>query len=134
VAFANLWPGAGKEELSIDLMRYSRAAPKNTMEALIVHVLLWGQQHGYRSFALGMAPMSGFERSPVAPLWALLGAFVFNRERAVYNFRGLRAFKEKFDPAWDPTYLAYPGGLRLATILADVGAVIAGGYRQIVRR
>jgi phosphatidylglycerol lysyltransferase len=79
-----------------------------------------------------MAPMSGFERSPVAPLWARVGAFLFEHEHGVYNFQGLRAFKEKFDPEWDPCYLAYPGGLRLPTILADSAALVAGGYRRIV--
>ena len=46
-----------------------------------------------------------------------------------YNFQGLRAYKEKFDRSWEPHYLAYPGGLRLPRILADVSALVAGGYR-----
>jgi phosphatidylglycerol lysyltransferase len=32
---------------------------------------------------------------------------------------------------WQPRYLAYPGGLRLPRVLADVSALIAGGYRKI---
>jgi lysylphosphatidylglycerol synthetase-like protein (DUF2156 family) len=48
------------------------------------------------------------------------------------HFRGLRAYKDKFSPDWDPNYLAYPGGLRLPRILADVSALVAGGYRQIM--
>jgi phosphatidylglycerol lysyltransferase len=50
---------------------------------------------------------------------------------AIYNFQGLRTFTEKFDPVWLPKYLVYPGGLRLARVLADVSALIAGGYRKI---
>jgi phosphatidylglycerol lysyltransferase len=49
----------------------------------------------------------------------------------VYNFQGLRAYKEKFNPVWQPRYLAYPGGLRLPRVLADVSALIAGGYLRI---
>ena len=78
-----------------------------------------------------MAPLSGFETSPVAPLWARLASFLYQHGEAVYNFQGLRAFKEKFVPVWQPRYLAYPGGLRLARVLADVAALIAGGYRRI---
>ena len=52
--------------------------------------------------------------------------------RGVYNFQGLRAFKQKFDPEWTPKYLAYPGGLRLPVILADLAALVAGGYRRIL--
>ena len=47
-------------------MRYDHDAPTSVMEALIVHLLVWGQEQGYHWFALGMAPMSGSERSPVA--------------------------------------------------------------------
>jgi phosphatidylglycerol lysyltransferase len=39
-AFATLWPGAPGSELSVDLMRFSADAPKNVMEALLVHVML----------------------------------------------------------------------------------------------
>ena len=49
-----------------------------------------------------------------------------------YNFHGLRAYKEKFNPAWSPRYLVCPGGLALARVLADVTALVAGGYRRIL--
>jgi phosphatidylglycerol lysyltransferase len=134
VAFANMWPGADREELSIDLMRYHRDAPPSVMEALFVHLMKWGHEQGYRRFALGMAPLSGFEDSPVSSLWNRLGAFLYEHGEAVYNFQGLRAYKEKFNPTWEPHYLAYPGGLRLPRIMADVSALVAGGYRQIFRK
>lgn len=131
VAFANLWQGAHQVELSIDLMRFDHRAPRDVMEALLVHLLLWGKGQGYRWFALGMAPLYGFESSPVAPLWNRLGSFLYEHGRSVYNFQGLRDYKEKFHPVWQPRYLAYQGGLRLPRILADVSALIAGGYRRI---
>jgi phosphatidylglycerol lysyltransferase len=134
LAFANLWAGAGRGELSLDLMRHRSDAPSGIMESLVVHLMQWGQQHGYRHFALGMAPLSGFEASPAASLWNRLGAFVYEYGEAIYNFQGLRAFKAKFHPDWEPHYLAYPGGLRLPRIMADVSALVAGGYRQIFRK
>ena len=57
-----------------------------------------------------MAPLSGFQDSPVASLWNRLGSFVYEHGDAVYNFRG-SAYKDKFNPVWEPRYLAYPGGL-----------------------
>jgi phosphatidylglycerol lysyltransferase len=133
-AFANILAGPQHEELSIDLMRYHRDAPKSVMEALFVYLLKWGKDQGYQRFALGMAPLSGFESSPAASLWNRLGAFLYEHGESVYNFQGLRAYKEKFDPMWEPHYLAYPGGLRLPRIMADVSALVAGGYRQIFRK
>ena len=133
-AFANLWLGGDKEEVSIDLMRYRRDAPKGIMEPLFVHLIQWGHQQGYRWFILGMAPLSGFESSPIASIWNRLGAFLYEHGEAVYNFQGLRAYKEKFNPVWEPLYLAYPGGLRLPRIMADVSALVAGGYRRIFQK
>ena len=132
-AFASVWPGPGKMELSVDLMRHLESAPKNAMEVLFVHLMLWGAEQGYEWFNLGMAPLSGLEASPLAPLWSRLGRIVYRRGEAFYNFQGLRAFKEKFHPVWEPRYLAYPGGLSLPRVMADVSALVAGGYTRIFR-
>jgi phosphatidylglycerol lysyltransferase len=93
---------------------------------------MWGKEQGYERLSLGMAPLSGFEHSPVAPLWNRLGSFIYEHGGAFYNFRGLREYKGKFNPEWQPRYLVYPGGLRLPRVLADVAALIAGGYRRII--
>ena len=132
VAFASVWPGPNAIELSIDLMRYHHEAPNGVMEGLMVFLMRWGKEQGYRSFSLGMAPLSGFEGSPVAPLWNRLGSFLYSHGEKFYNFQGLRAYKDKFHPSWESRYLAYPGGLRLPRTLADVAALIAGGYRRIL--
>jgi phosphatidylglycerol lysyltransferase len=130
-AFANVWPGAGRAELSLDLMRHAHDAPNGIMESLFVHLMLWGRDQGYEWFSLGMAPLSGFEHSLVSSLWTRLGSFVYEHGESFYNFQGLRAYKHKFNPTWEPRYLAYPGDLHLPIVLTDVAALIAGGYRHI---
>lgn len=130
-AFANLWPGPDGHELSSDLMRHRRDAPSGAMEGLLLHLMIWGKERGYRFFNLGMAPLSGLETSPVAPLWNRLASVVYQRERSLYNFQGLRAFKEKFHPVWEPRYLAWPAGIALPRVMADISALIAGGYRRM---
>jgi phosphatidylglycerol lysyltransferase len=134
VAFANLWAGGTHDELSIDLMRQRAEAPNGVMDALLANLMVWGRGEGYRWFVLGMAPLAGLESSDVAPLWARVGRFIAAHGETLYNFRGLRSYKDKFDPVWEARYLAYPGGLALPRILADVSALIAGGYRQVFRR
>jgi phosphatidylglycerol lysyltransferase len=131
VAFANIWRGADGQEVSVDLMRFSRDAPKGVMEALFANLLTWGKSEGYRWFVLGMSPLSGIEQSPAASFWNRLSAFVYRHGEPVYHFQGLRAYKEKFNPTWEPRYLVYPGGMKLPRILADVSALVAGGYRRI---
>jgi phosphatidylglycerol lysyltransferase len=133
-AFANLWPSAPKSELSFDLMRFRPTAPKGAMDGLFAWLLVWAKQEGYQWFNMGMAPLSGLEASAVAPLWVKVGRFVYGHGEAFYNFQGLRAYKEKFDPVWEPRYLAYPGGLALPRVITDISALIAGGYRHIFRK
>ncbi|HEY8183629.1 MAG TPA: phosphatidylglycerol lysyltransferase domain-containing protein, partial [Thermoanaerobaculia bacterium] len=51
-----------------------------------------------------------------------------------YNFQGLRQYKEKFDPIWEPMYLASPGGLALPRILTNLATLISGGLRGVVAK
>ncbi len=134
VAFANLWQGARKEELSVDLMRYSRGAPDGVMDYLFIQLMLWGQAEGYGHFNLGMAPLSGLENRQLAPVWSRVGALLFRHAENFYNFQGLRAYKEKFDPVWEPRYLASPGGLALPRILTNVSALVSGSLKGVVSK
>lgn len=134
VAFANLWLSGGLEEMSIDLMRHADDAPPGVMDYLFAELMLWGRERGYRWFSLGMAPLSGLETHRFAPVWNRAGALLFRFGENFYNFQGLRAFKEKFDPVWEPRYLAAPRGLALPFILTDIAALISGGISGVVAR
>ena len=134
VAFANLWAGTDKQQLSLDLMRFGSQAPRSVMEYLFISLMLWGKQQGYQSFKLGMAPLSGLENQTFAPLWNRIGAVVFRHGEHFYNFEGLREYKEKFNPSWEPRYLACPGGLALPRILINVAALISGGIKGVVAK
>ena len=134
VAFANVWLGADQTEISVDLMRYTSVAPPGVMEFLLIELMLWGKANGYQRFNLGMAPLSGIENRSLAPLWNRVGALLFSRGEPFYNFQGLRQYKEKFDPIWEPRYLASPGGLALPRILTNVASLISGGLAGVVSR
>ncbi len=134
VAFANLWEGGGKEELSVDLMRYTSGAPDGVMDYLFIQLMLWGREKRFAQFNLGMAPLSGLENRQLAPVWSRVGALLFRYSENFYNFQGLRAYKEKFDPVWEPRYLASPGGLQLPRILTNISALVSGSLRGIVSK
>jgi phosphatidylglycerol lysyltransferase len=133
VAFANLWNGAG-EELSVDLMRHLPDAPAGVMDYIFISLILWAQQQGYRWFNLGMAPLSGLENRTLGTLWSRVGALAYRFGENFYNFQGLRQYKEKFDPEWEPMYLASPGGLALPRILTNLAALISGGLRGVISK
>jgi phosphatidylglycerol lysyltransferase len=124
VAFTNIWTGAGAEEFSIDLMRYKSSAP--AMDYLFVKLILWGKENGYKRFSLGMAPLSGLEKRQFAPLWHKVGSLIFANGDYIYNYKGLRAYKEKFNPIWSPKYIALPTGFKKSLALKDIAALISG--------
>jgi phosphatidylglycerol lysyltransferase len=131
IAFSNLWLGAQKEELSIDLMRFLPNAPHGVMDYLFVSLMLWGKQQGYRWFNLGMAPLAGLTNRPYAPLWHRVGSMIYQHGEHFYNFQGLRSYKEKFDPVWEPRYLASPGGMALPRIMTNLATLISGGVKGV---
>jgi len=134
VAFANVWPSETRYELSIDLMRYNANAPSGVIEYLFTQLMLWGQAQGYQYYSLGMAPLSGFEHHRLAPLWNRFGALLFRYGEHFYNFKGLRRFKDKFDPEWESRYLAAPGGLTTPLVLTGIASLVSGGVSGVVTR
>jgi len=133
VAFANLWPGSGVE-VSVDLMRYSAEAPPGVMEYLFIELMLWGRANGIERMSLGMAPLSGLEDHVLAPRWHRFGGMLYRHGEHFYNFQGLRRYKEKFDPIWEPRYLATQAGLALPRVLSNVASLISGGITGLLTR
>ncbi len=134
VAFANLLECDSHVVASLDLMRVVADAPKSTMEFLMLGLILHFKEAGYERFSLGMVPLAGLQPRRGTPLPLRLGAWVFNRGESFYNFQGLRRFKDKFQPQWEPRYLAVPAGLDPWVAMADTAALIAGGMGGLVRR
>ena len=134
VAFANLLETHGNELASLDLMRAHPQAPKLTMEFMMVGLILHYKSRDCARFSLGMVPLSGLQPRRGAPLTQRLGSLVFRRGEQLYNFQGLRRFKDKFQPDWEPRYMAVPAGLDPLVALADTAALIAGGLTGLVKR
>ncbi len=109
---------------SVDAVFDEIKAKWGTMDFLIASLALWARERGYVRFSLGMAPLSGIADRRLAPAWARLAAFAFRHGERLYGFRGLRAYKEKFAPRWEPRYVAGPGGLGLILALRDVTRLI----------
>jgi phosphatidylglycerol lysyltransferase len=118
----------------MDLMRYSDDAPKNVMDYLFVELMRWGAQQGYAAFEFGMAPLAGLEDRPLAPIMSRVGRLMFERGEEIYNFRGVHRYKDKYDPVWQPRYIAAPHKWAIPILLADVGLLSSGGMAGLGRR
>ena len=133
-AFANLWTTGTREELSVDLMRFGPDAPRGAMDYLFIELMLWGRARVTAGSISAWRRSSGLEAHPLAPAWHRVGNFIFRHGEHFYNFDGLRRYKAKFDPVWEPRYLAARGGVALPRVLIDVSVLIAGGMKELFAR
>ena len=126
VAFANLL--TAPDEAAVDLMRHHPDAPNGVMDYLFVRCAQWAKDQGLASFDLGMAPLAGLEDRRIAPVFARVGALVFDEGGALYGFQGLRSYKAKFAPDWRPRFIAAPVSTPLPLALLDVALLTSGGW------
>jgi lysylphosphatidylglycerol synthetase-like protein (DUF2156 family)/type IV secretory pathway VirJ component len=135
VAFATVMTTDLKDEVTLGLMRLKPGPTSRfAMEYLFVRLIQHFREQGYRTFSLGTLPLSGFSTHRLAPSWHRLARVIWSRGRRYYNFQGLRTFKAKFDPAWEPRYLAASGWFGSYLALIDIAALIGGGIRAVVGR
>lgn len=134
VAFINLWTTHDKYEVSLDVMRYTPDALKGIMDYLFTEIMLWGSAEGYQYFSLGKAPLAGLDNHKLAPLMTKIGAMVYKYGDRIYGFEGLRRFKSKFDPEWEPVYLAAPSQFVMPIALGNLALLSSGGFRGLFQR
>ncbi|ACY13172.1 DUF2156 domain-containing protein [Haliangium ochraceum] len=95
-------------------------APNGTVELLIDHAMRALAEDGCDYVTYGLAPLA---RTPSPVL-----GWIRDHTRWLYHFDGLRAFKDKFQPAaWQPVYLAYPRRERGLRATVDLLAAFACG-------
>ncbi len=134
IAFITMWRSGQKAEIEVDLMRYLDSAPRAIMRYALTEAMLWAHDQGFESFNLGAAPLSGIRATPATPVWNQLSIALRGAGERYYNFQGVREFKEWFHPEWESIYLVSPGGTKRPIVLANIAALVSGGYRAVFRR
>ncbi len=137
VGFANVLEGPRGEELSVDLMRYSARREqagglRNVMDYIFLRLMLHGKEKGFSRFNLGMAPLASVGQERWARPFERLAHLMFRHGEHWYNYQGLRRYKEKFDPTWEPRYMAYPRPWDWPAASTTTAALIAGGWRALL--
>jgi phosphatidylglycerol lysyltransferase len=135
--FANILEGKEGEEISVDLMRY--LPPKDgagfledVIEYLFLQLMLHGKERGFARFNLGMAPLSSVGELQWARPFERLAHLFFRHGEHWFNFQGLRRFKEKFEPEWEPRYMAYPRPWDWPAAVTSTAVLIAGGWPALL--
>ncbi|MGB9792724.1 MAG: phosphatidylglycerol lysyltransferase domain-containing protein [Thermacetogeniaceae bacterium] len=125
-AFANIIPEYQRMEGTIDLMRY-REEDKGLVDFMFVHLIEHFKKEGYTTFNLGLCPLANVGGQPGATLQERAVHFFYEHFNQIYSFKGLRQFKEKYAPTWEPRYLVYPSPLVLPKIALAIVSANAGG-------
>ncbi|MCU1514528.1 MAG: Lysyl-tRNA synthetase, partial [Microbacteriaceae bacterium] len=103
---------------TLDFMRRTPDGMNGIMEFLIARCAEQFQQEGIRFMSLSAAPLAQEAANrDVSPNTAtrMLG-YIGSRLEPVYGFRSLLQFKKKFQPEFQPLYMAYPDPLALPSI------------------
>lgn len=129
-AFTNIMNMYDDESFSVDLMRFSKNTPRGVMDFMFINLIEYGKENGYEIFNMGMAPLANVGLSKYAFWNEKLALQFYENGQALYSFKGLRRFKEKFSHNWEYKYIAYR---RNTSILITViqAAVVCSRNRNI---
>jgi phosphatidylglycerol lysyltransferase len=104
VAFTNVLPSYHSSDATFDLMRRDPDAPNGVMEYLFVALIARFRAAGNEGMNLGFAPMANITGDTVLDRTMRLA---FERGERLFNYQGLRRFKDKWSPRWEPRFLGY---------------------------
>ncbi len=130
IAFASVMATGLRQEATLGLMRCAGAKSPIAMEFLITRLVLDLRELGLARFSLGVAPLAGVRAARQSSRWHRLAPLIWTHGNRFYNFEGLRTFKNKFNPRWEPRYFVSSGALGPFVALADAAALIGARGNQ----
>lgn len=120
IGFANILPGAGREEVYVDLIRYLPGAPGGMLDFIFVNAALYGKLSGFKHLSLGLMPLK--KTDPALPILGSAGLYPHGEH---FNDAGeLRSFKEGFRPLVEDRFLCYPPALPPNRVLEEIAGFI----------
>ena len=117
-AFVNLLPSYRSTDGTFDLMRRDPSGPNAVMDLLFVSMIEHFRSAGSSGLNLGLAPFANIDGDTLADRALRV---IYERGGRAFNYGGLRAYKNKWRPRWEPRYLAYRGDVELASVAIATG-------------
>ncbi|WP_341831256.1 phosphatidylglycerol lysyltransferase domain-containing protein [Sphingobacterium thalpophilum] len=81
---------------------------------MIIRFLAYCKEEGYSFFNRGLTPFSGFDKKK--GLVERLISFLYENNPYFRQPKGLKEFKEKFDPCWVEKFVVYSHDLDLISV------------------
>ena len=97
------------------------------MDVLLVRLAEHLRDTGYCRMSLGMVPFADVGTGEEDPVLERGLRLLVERMERFFSYRGLRMYKEKFHPIWEPRYLIYPTEVALPQIALAIIQLTEGG-------
>ncbi len=112
-AFLNLVPDYTRGEATYDLVRKTTDAPNGVLDMLLAKTFLYLKDQGYEKVNMGLAPLSGMDGLNITEKAV---KYAYENLKIFGHFKGLRRYKDKFFPVWEPRYLIYSHNYHLLQV------------------
>lgn len=122
IAFLNIVPDYVKNEGTYDLLRKTSDAPNGIMDHILIETFNYFKSKGIRYVNLGFAPMSGLNDPHNFTEKSM--KFAYEKIRSFSQFKGMRDYKDKFNPGWNDKYLIYANDYDLLQVPGALSKVI----------
>ncbi len=113
--FIHFVPSYGRPAMSLSLMRRDRETPNGLMEFLVVRAIELLRDAGVEELSLNFAAFARFMHRPRNPAERLVGRLA-RLANPYFQIESLYRFNAKFQPRWEPRYLAYERARRLPRV------------------
>ncbi|WP_414046483.1 bifunctional lysylphosphatidylglycerol flippase/synthetase MprF [Macrococcus equi] len=123
IGFVSFMPTHFNQTISVDMIRW-KENDLQMMDGLYLNTMLLMKERGYHFFNMGMAPLSNVGSHKHAFYRERLAGKIFDSITRMYSFKGLRRYKEKFNPDWQSRYLVYRKDSSLITQMIRINSII----------
>jgi phosphatidylglycerol lysyltransferase len=125
IAFINEVPSHRPGEAAFDLMRHLPGTHWGTMDYLFGQMMVSLKEQGFQTFNFAVAPFVGMGNRPDATLTEKAVNQVFERLDWFLHSKGIKQYKQKFDPEWRDVFVAYQGGpIGLLRVALNVNRIL----------
>ena len=132
IAFATFRPTGIDGGWVLDLLRRAPGGTPGALEGCLAEAASGLRKAGAPTLSLGLAPLAGLDDTSAVKeeRWLARAASLVKR---FYDVRGLAFFKNKFDPRWEPRYVAIANRLDLPALAIALVGLHLGGLRSVLR-
>jgi phosphatidylglycerol lysyltransferase len=122
IAFLNIIPDFTKNESTYDLIRKTNDTIDAVLDYMLIELFNYLKTQDIKFVNMGFAAMSGMTMPQNFPERSM--KFAYDKIGSFTHFKGLREYKERFDPIWKNKYLIYDHDYDLLQIPSVLSKVI----------